>query len=69
MKKVVGTLAVGSLSLAIGVFTANAATKTHGFSEGKAEWKAHHPQRPPGWNQGENTGWGAHKTAPPGLRR
>ncbi len=70
-KLVLGALAVSALSLAMGTFTANSATKTpHGFTEGKASWKTAH-QRPPGWSRskGEKTGWGKGATTPPGLRR
>jgi hypothetical protein len=72
MKRIVGTVAIGALFLAVSAFTANAATKTPpGFYEGKAEWKnqkTHRTPRPPGWNKGEKEGWGRSKT-PPGLNR
>ncbi len=71
MRKIVGALAVGALSLAMGAFTVNAGTtgKTpHGFYEGKADWKKHHNAKPPGWNKGEKTGWDNYNK-PPGLRR
>jgi hypothetical protein len=68
MRKVLGALAVGALSLAIGAFTANAATKTpSGFKEGnKTGWGTSH--KPPGWSEGQKTGWGKSKK-PPGLQR
>ncbi len=70
MRKIIATVTVGLISLAIGAFAANAATKTPpGFYEGKAEWKDTRHPRPPGWNKGEKEGWGTHKTAPPGLKR
>ena len=70
MRKVLGALAAGALSVAIGPFAAQAATKTpSGFSEAnKTGWHKHHSRVPPGWHKGEKTGWGSCRR-PPGLQR